>query len=90
MSTEIERPFGRVEIDTFQAPEGMVSLKEPAEMLMEQMRLVKQSPQYIEPARAMCEIAERLTDIAKTQVLQANTMIDLIRVNNQNERLNGR
>ena len=87
MSAEIERIFGRVEVDTFQPPAGMVSLREPAEMLMEEMKRVKQSPQHIESARAMCEIADRLTDIAKTQVLQANTMIDLIRVNNDYKRI---
>ena len=70
---------GMTEI-TLKSPKGMIDLVEPSQMLLEQMKLVKQSPTHIEQAQSMCDISNRICDMAKTQAAQASIIISLTKL----------
>jgi hypothetical protein len=61
-------------------PKGVVNLQDVNINLMEMMIMVKQNPRMIDQAKSMCEIADRVVDVAKTQVLQANMIVELNRM----------
>lgn len=74
MSTEIAT------IGQLVVPKGVVNLQDVNTNLMEMMIMVKQNPRMIDQAKSMCEIADRVVDVAKTQVLQANMIVELNRM----------
>jgi hypothetical protein len=61
-------------------PKGVVNLQTVSENLMEMMIQVKGNPRLIDQANAMCQIADRVVNVAKTQVQQANMIIELNRM----------
>jgi hypothetical protein len=63
-------------------PKGIVDLSVVNQNLLEMLIKVKNSPASIEQANCMCEIANRICDMAKVQVQQANMIIQLNQVKN--------
>lgn len=63
-------------------PKGIVDLSAVNKNLMEMMIEVKGNPGAIPQAQSMCEIADRICDMAKVQVQQANMIIELTRIKN--------
>ena len=61
-------------------PVGMIDLAEPAQMLLDQMKLVKSSPTHIPQAESMCDISQRLCDMARTQAMQAGLIIEMTKM----------
>jgi hypothetical protein len=61
-------------------PKGVVNLQTVSENLMEMMIQVKGNPRLTEQANSMCQIADRVVNVAKTQVQQANMIIELNRM----------
>ena len=69
-----------LELEEFKVPAGIVNLNEISQMLIEQMKDVKNNPAAIPQAECAVMIAGRIVDIARTQVQQANMVSDLIRL----------
>lgn len=69
-----------VKIGELVVPKGVVNLQAVNENLMEMMIMVKGNPRMIDQAKSMCEIADRVVDVAKTQVLQGNMILELNRL----------
>lgn len=72
------------QLATYQVPKGIVDLNEVSKTLMDMMREVKQNPTLIPQAQCMAEIADRMIDIAATQVKQGQMITELIRTKTQN------
>lgn len=69
-----------VKIGELVVPKGVVNLQTVSENLMEMMIQVKGNPRLTEQANSMCQIADRVVNVAKTQVQQANMIIELNRM----------
>jgi hypothetical protein len=63
-------------------PKGVVNLQTVNENLMEMMIMVKGNPRAIEQANAMCQIADRVVNVAKTQIQQADMIVKLNNMKN--------
>lgn len=69
-----------VKIGELVVPKGVVNLQTVSENLMEMMIQVKGNPRLTEQANSMCQISDRIVNVAKTQVQQANMIIELNRM----------
>jgi len=64
----------------YTVPKGIVNLQTVNENLMEMMLTVKGNPQAIGQAQSMCEIADRIVNVAKTQIQQGAMIIEFNRM----------
>jgi hypothetical protein len=69
-------------LEEYSTPKGIVALDEVSKILFEQMLEVKKNPAAIPQAECVSELAGRMVEIAVAQVKQANMVIDMIRVKN--------
>ena len=72
-------------VNEYNIPKGIVDLNEVSQILMAQMREVKQNPAAIPQAECMTEIASRMVDIAVAQVKQGNMVMEMIRAKNDRD-----
>lgn len=69
-------------VQRFDVPTGMVNLNEISQMLIEQMKEIRNNPGRIPEAECAVMLAGRIVDIAKTQVAQVQIVNDLMRTKN--------
>jgi hypothetical protein len=69
-------------IEEYKTPKGVVDLNEVSQLLLAQMKEVKQNPAAIPQAECMSSIASRMVEIAVAQVKQGNMVLDMIRAKN--------
>lgn len=69
-----------VKIGELVVPKGVVNLQTVSENLMQMMVDVKGNPRLTEQANSMCQIADRVVSVAKTQIQQASMIVELNRI----------
>lgn len=71
-------------VEEYKIPRGIVDLNQVSQLLLEQMKEVKQNPAAIPQANCMGEIAGRMVEIATAQVKQGQMVLDMVKAKQQN------